>query len=978
MSQSMRLLLALWAKSRSGEHESSFHPLLFHLLDVAAVTEAIWDRVLSPAAKRAIAAGLGLGTDVATARWWVIFLAGAHDIGKASPAFQYIDSKAPEESQKALQQQLGAADLPNTLNPNKTRHGPISTLILRDVLVRTEEVHRWFQQDAEIIATAIGGHHGIFPSSALLSNETTAYGRGQQEAWATIQRELLVTLADLLGEVPERAPQGVTTTAAMTVAGLVSVADWIGSDESRFEYATCGDDGSPTLSPEAYRAHAKTCADKAVTDLHWPLPAEPARAPRAFREIVGGKFDPNPTQQAAIDRANDTYAPGLTIIESPMGEGKTEAALYLMEHAARALGATGCYVALPTQATSNQMFARVVAYLRARFPTSADAVNVQLLHGHADLSSLFSLLRQAAESGGIVSDDVTPTTDNEADATNGGNAPETNASVVAAEWFTYRKRGLLAPFGVGTVDQGLLAVLQTRHVFVRLFGLAHKCVIIDEVHAYDTYMTTLLGRLLMWLGALGCPVILLSATLPDARRADLLRAYAEGTGHVLPEILPTAPYPRLTWVEGGMPGAAPIAGVSPRSTKRVRVAWVDGAVPKEEGADFPLGALLEEKLAHGGCAAVICNTVARAQAVYRALQRSFPDSELALDEHGDVLDGAPTLDLLHSRYRFIERQQREQRTLLRFGKPDDTVEVTRGGVTTAQPVRRPRRAVLVATQIIEQSLDLDFDLMITDLAPADLVLQRLGRLHRHDRPPRPTGDDCTLYLCRPLTVSADGVPTFEPHFDLIYDAHVLLRSWLTLRDRTGLFIPGDVEGIIEDVYGPQECPTIYLDALQTKWQETRVAKEEADAGEADEARDRHLKRPDFGGELWQIVPALGMEEDAPDLHKRFQALTRLSDERVSVVLLYPHECDALLDGKPPSMKRVREILRRALTVSTRRAVAIIREEGEQPTAWKKSRFLRHHYCVRLAADGTYGRGKHRLHYDKDEGLTVIAESEVMP
>lgn len=958
MSQPVHPFLTLWAKSRRVEGGPPFHPLLFHLLDVAAMTEAIWDRVLAPAAKRDIAAGLGLGTDTAAARGWVIFLAGAHDIGKASPAFQYMPSKAPEEAQNHVQTQLRVANLPNTLKPNKTRHGPISTLILRDVLTSDYD---WETRDATTIATAIGGHHGIFPSTTLLVDKETEYGRGQKGAWDSVQRELLATLATLLGGLPGQAPLGVTIAAAMTIAGLVSVADWIGSDEARFPYAARGADGLPILSPEAYRDNAPQRAAAAITDLRWQLPAEPGRAVRDFGAIF--PFDPNPTQQAAIDRAAAMHAPGLTIIESPMGEGKTEAALYLMEHAARVLGASGCYVALPTQATSNQMFARVVAYLRARFPAAAEAVNVQLLHGHADLSALFTLLRKEADTNAATSD-ANPTTDAEHDA----EAP--NASVVAAEWFTYRKRGLLAPFGVGTVDQGLLAVLQTRHVFVRLFGLAHKTVIIDEVHAYDTYMTTLLGRLLMWLGALGCPVILLSATLPNARREDLLRAYAEGAGQTLHEI-PTAPYPRLSWAEDGVPGATAIAGVSPRSTKHVRVAWVDGVVPERGGADFPLGELLREKLADGGCAAVICNTVARAQAVYRALQRYFPESEPAHD-------GQPALDLLHSRYRFIERQQREQRILLRFGKRGDTVEVTQGGMPRRQTVERPRRAVLVATQIIEQSLDLDFDLMVTDLAPADLVLQRLGRLHRHDRPPRPTGDDCVLYLCRPLSVSPDGVPTFENYFDLIYDAHILLRSWLTLRDRTELSIPRDIEGIIEDVYGPQECPAIYPDALRATWRETLAKKEQDDADEEDEARDRHLKRPDYGGELWKIVPALGMEEDAPDLHKQFQALTRLSDDNVSVVLLYPHECDALLDGKAPSLKRIRELLRRALTVSTRRAVAIIREEGEQPATWKKSRFLRHHYCVRLEADGTYGRRKNRLHYDKEEGLTVIEGNEVVP
>ena len=947
MSQSMRLLLTLWAKSRSGEHEPSFHPLLFHLLDVAAVTEAIWDRVLSSAAKCAIAAELGLGTDVEAARRWVAFLAGAHDIGKASPAFQYMPNKAPDEAQRALQKQLGAADLPNTLNPNKTRHGPISTLILRDVLARKEEMYGWCQQDAEIIATAIGGHHGIFPSSALLCNETTEYGRGQQGAWDSVQRDLLEMLAGLLGGVPERAPQGVTTAAAMTVAGLVSVADWIGSDEARFQYATSRKDVLPTLSPEAYHAHAKECAATAITQLHWRLPAEPAGTLRDFREIVGGKFDPNPTQQAAIDRAATTHAPGLTIIESPMGEGKTEAALYLMEHAARVLGATGCYVALPTQATSNQMFARVVAYLRGRFPASADAVNVQLLHGHADLSALFSLLRHAADTD-AATDIVNPATDAERDA------EATNASVVAAEWFTYRKRGLLAPFGVGTVDQGLLAVLQTRHVFVRLFGIAHKCVIIDEVHAYDTYMTTLLGRLLMWLGALGCPVLLLSATLPNGRRKDLLRAYAEGTGHALAEI-PTAPYPRLSWVENGVPGAAAISGVSPRSTKRVRVEWVGGTVPEGTDADFPLGELLRKKLANGGCAAVICNTVARAQAVYRALQRYFPASELAPDGH-------PILDLLHSRYRFIERQKREQRTLLRFGKPGDTVEIVQGGTTTSQMVNRPYRAVLVATQIIEQSLDLDFDLMVTDLAPADLVLQRLGRLHRHDRPPRPTGDDCTLYLCAPMSVSAGGVPTFEKHFDLIYDAHVLLRSWLTLRDRTGLFIPGDVERIIEAVYGDSVSPSDNAsEALRAWWAET-AKKRRSERGKHERiAMQRSIlppDEPDYFEAYNQELP-----DDAAEMSLGLQGLTRLSDINVSAVLLYPDEARRLM-GRKPGKEEVRALLMRSAPI-TNAYVAGLLIAGDAPTVWRGSALLRHHRYIPLDENGDYRdpNGKFTLHYD---------------
>ena len=178
--------------------------------------------------------------------------------------------------------------------------------------------------------------------------------------------------------------------------------------------------------------------------------------------------------------------PGLVIIEAPMGEGKTEAAIYLADKWVTNRKQRGYYFALPTMATSDQMFGRVKAYLTKRYPS--DSVNLMLLHGHASLSTEFEAIKDKFEIRNVASDDPNDKT-----------FDSVNAGVVASEWFTSRKRGLLSPFGVGTIDQSLLAVLQTRHVFVRLFGLAHKTIIIDEVHAYDAYMSTLLERLLEWL-----------------------------------------------------------------------------------------------------------------------------------------------------------------------------------------------------------------------------------------------------------------------------------------------------------------------------------------------------------------------------------------------------------------------------------------------------------------------------------------------
>ena len=183
----------------------------------------------------------------------------------------------------------------------------------------------------------------------------------------------------------------------------------------------------------------------------------------------------------------------MLIVEAPMGEGKTEAAWYAAATWDRR-GGQGTYVALPTMATSNQMFERVGKFLEAD-----SGGNLMLLHGKAALNDRFEKLRYAAE---VYDHD-----------------DEKNPSAVVAEgWFaSNKKHGLLAPYGVGTIDQALLAVLQTKHVFVRLFGLAGKCVILDEVHAYDAYMTTLMERLLRWLAALGCPVVLLARRCPRKR-----------------------------------------------------------------------------------------------------------------------------------------------------------------------------------------------------------------------------------------------------------------------------------------------------------------------------------------------------------------------------------------------------------------------------------------------------------------------------
>jgi CRISPR-associated endonuclease/helicase Cas3 len=688
---------ALWAKTDTSTESAStrYHPLPCHTMDAAAVAVCMWDSVLTGASHRRFASGMHLDAD--EARVWLAFLCGAHDLGKASPVFQSKDPAAA-----ASLRQLGLAF------PSATPalpHGTATAFTLSQILVSEFGVS---VGDARQLATAVGGHHGRFPTSRELNEASdAAAGKGR---WDQVRSRICSSLAGLL-PLPKRAPSGFDNATAALIAGFTSVCDWIASDEAFFPFAADRKSGAtPPPLPE-YWLHAEACASRALERLGW-LAIPHADGNPGFADLFPD-LKPRPLQESVCDVAADLRGPSLMLVEAPTGEGKTEAAFYLMQVWLRAEKQRGAYFALPTQATSNQMFTRIRAFLSR---VNADAaVDLQLLHGNASLSMEFEQLRRNAANF------LNPTHVSTDDAPQG-----TTGNLMAAEWFGRRKRGLLGPYGVGTVDQLLLCALQTRHVFVRLFGVASKTIVIDEVHAYDTYMSTLLARVLEWLGGLGTSVVLLSATLPSTRSRELLEAFGRGVGVTKPQVVPSQPYPRLSWItNGAQPSGSLTVATSPASRKQVVLRHLESSSSVDCSEGDTLRQFLLDRIGQSGCAAVVCNTVGEAQRLYRTLKPAFP---------GTADDGAPELDLLHSCFLFEERQRREERCIRRFG-PDSQF--------------RPKRAVLIATQIIEQSLDLDFDLLITDLAPVDLVLQRAGRLHRHLRI-RPAGLERPILACSGL------------------------------------------------------------------------------------------------------------------------------------------------------------------------------------------------------------------------------------
>ncbi|MBI4320957.1 MAG: CRISPR-associated endonuclease Cas3'' [Chloroflexi bacterium] len=930
MERSSEFLL-MWAKT--GRGGSTFHPLLCHAIDVAAVAHAMWQQVLSAAARRRFAQELGIGAE--DAGRWTAFWAGLHDIGKASPAFALKDPQA--------RARIASAGYACPSFVPQARHGVVTARTLPPMLAELGIEERL----ASRVSVVLGGHHGTFPRSGeVLDTPSLAVGAAR---WVAARRSVFEWLSRHLRIGETAKPQNLDNAGAMLLAGLVSIADWIGSAEEYFPHAMDEGEAFGGFEVAEYAERSQARAFMALQELGWLTPTAP---PVSTFESVFPGLERRHLQDEISRLSMEISAPCLVIVEAPMGEGKTEAAMYLAHHWGWSGGRRGMYFALPTQATSNQMFGRVRDFLAARHP--GETVNLQLAHGQAALSRDFQQIR-GREHGVLQLGEV-----HGEDSYDG--AP---ANVAAAEWFAQRKRALLAPYGVGTIDQALMAALQTRHVFVRQFGLAHKTIIVDEVHAYDTYMSALLERLLEWLAALGSSVILLSATLPEKRRRALIEAYTRG----LPDAARMGDcqdpaYPRVSWATHVGAGARHVEA-SGHLAKAVTLSWLDAPISVSTPATFPLGKVLQAVLADGGCAVVICDTVSRAQQTYLALRPFFTGI-------GD--DGWPELDLLHARYTVEQRSEREIRTMVRFGKPDGSVVGEDG---RRQPVRRLGRAVLVATQIVEQSLDLDFDLMASDIAPVDLVLQRLGRLHRHARRRPAALANPQLWLLGPESVDSD-VPVFGRGIAKVYDEHILLRSWLVLKDAREIRVPGDVERMVEAVYSSDaRCPPDVGEAFRRRWDETLKLLDEQACSDRIEAAARWVKRPNYDGALWRLSEE-PREEDAPDFHLAHQALTRLSDPSVQVVCVYgPREHPHLdeegyesldLEAVPP-LAEARRLLMRSVSVSDRRVVYSLLADSP-PQGWRRSALLRHHRLVVFDAGGAASVGGHRLVLDQELGLVI--------
>jgi len=669
-------------------------------------------------------------------------LAALHDLGKISPGFQQKCQAWLEENGLVTVARNGCWD-----TGMEGDHGRVSHAAIQDFLM--EEGMR--RKTAKFISTVLAAHHGKIkyppndrgirsPSIAPISEERSAID------WSAERKACAKAIWNQFSGCRSTLAIDEVSPALWWLAGLTTVADWIGSNEAFFP-----------ASREPRNEAVVQLAQQALDAIGFRK--SEFRPGLSFHDLFHDTSDvewhPNDMQQKTYTTVT---GPGVYVIEAPMGIGKTEAALWAAYRLLLSGKATGIYFALPTQVTSNRIHLRLSEFVK-RIVSGGDRTH--LIHANSWLlDSEFTL---------------SPST---TDAKTGGS----DDARKGRDWFASTKRALLAPFGVGTVDQALLGVVAAKHFFVRHFALAGKVVILDEVHSYDLYTGTLIDKLIATLEGLGCTVIVLSATL-TRKRLEQIVLLGDGQG------MGTLPYPLITGRKEGEP-IHPVAATEPE--------------PHTIVIDF----LAREKASReavnvakrGGAVLWICNTVDAAQQQYRHL----------MEQVGEAFP----VGLLHSRFPFWQREQLESHWMELFGKNGDK----RCG------------AILVATQIVEQSVDLDADLMVTELAPTDMLFQRLGRLWRHQRENRPV-DLPRLYILEE-EISLDEFRHMESKAIIkslgakanIYAPYVLLRSLEVWKGQDKVLLPSQIRLLLELTYQERGEEPASWQALVSEWKGSDSAK----------------------------------------------------------------------------------------------------------------------------------------------------------
>lgn len=918
MNRLSKELAAAVAKS-DRENGNDWLPFWMHSFDTAGIMEKLAQKRLPESISDYLCAECGGREKLFST---LKFCALVHDIGKLTIVFQSRIYDAVDFSPFA-----DCVELPKSgslVNASDTPHALASEAILLKLGCR------------EGVASIAGAHHGR-PSAWAdvrdqISGACTAvdnfYGkRGKyRKLFESLWKEWIDFSLECAGfselsDLPDMA-----VPAQVVISGMLVTADWIASNTTYFPLISADQKGEFGDYPKRIENAWTTIGFPNM----WESKAHFGLDDEAFKERFG--FLPNPTQADIISTATDAESSGIYIIEAPMGLGKTEAALALSEILAARAGAGGMFFGMPTQATSNGIFPRLEKWAGGLAEDEQTLLAIKLAHGNAALNEDYRELFTGHSNLNIESD----------------------SGLIVHDWFSGRKQTLLSDFVIGTVDQLLMAALKQKHVMLKHFGLSGKVVVVDECHAYDAYMSQYLDMAIKWLGIYKVPVIILSATLPEKRRAELIEAYTDSEKHRAKHTEAhvdkknadeawkhSLAYPLLTYTENN-------------AVKQKALAF-DG-----ENKEVSVRRIIRDEVAatagyaveRGGCVGVIVNTVRKAQEIAAELQSAFPKAEVII---------------MHAQFIMTDRAKREEQILKRVGKH-------------STPESR-RRLIIVGTQVLEQSLDLDFDLMITELCPMDLLLQRTGRLHRHNRV-RPQGLETAC--CFVLDETDDS---FDSGSAAIYGEWLLMRTRALLPNK--LTIPSDIPLLVQRVYDENDDRMLgeLTEGMESAKEEyvKKTKKKERNAcnwliGKPSERKGKSL-------DGW-LDNAIGLSSEQAG-----ERAVRDGDPSIDVIALMrdaegqihtvSDECERVIPAdRPPSREEVLLIARQKLRLPGffgRRwniDSTITQLESETKSnfsAWQDSALLKEELVLLFDNELNAVLGEVRLHYDIKTGLTYEKE-----
>lgn len=895
----------LWAKKENRDGEERWLPLVAHLIDAQNVMNWLYEHWLNDGQRTLIQGNLS----ASQIKKLVNFLGYFHDIGKATPAFQTKESYShdPELDDELVEKLLrnGFSELQN-YDPSNRRSSPHA--MTGETLLEDKGLN-------EKIGAIIGAHHGK-PAEKYFNYEDQKYDytsnywqsdgdQHLQAPWKAVQQNLIDYGLSLSGYQSLADIPEINQEQAVLLTGLLIMADWIASSEY------LNNDPAKPMFPLIRM-------DQTFDDLDmqkryqnaiitWDVSDHWVAQPVVEIEQQYEKrwhFEPRPVQQLMSEQIGKIIDPGLIIVEAPMGIGKTEIALTAAEQLSFADGLTGVFMGLPTQATSNAMFSRVDDWVAKLAQEDREKLPIKLMHGKAQFNQENRNLPLA------------------------GNIDDDEGSVVVNSWFS-GKKSMLADFSIGTIDHLLLMSLKQKHLFLRHLGLSGKVVIIDEVHAYDAYVNSYLARALNWLGAYHIPVIALSATLPKDRRQELMTAYYEGKyrrkikGDL--DWTQSQAYPLLTYMDGDQ--IKQFADF-PRNNKSTTNQIVRLTCDDEQLIQKVL-----DDIKDGGVAGIIVNTVKRAQKLSHLIPKDVPKLTL------------------HSAFLAPDRQKLEEKLQKTIGKNG----------------QRPEKLIVIGTQVLEQSLDIDFDVLYTDIAPMDLILQRMGRLHRHqiDRPAR---------LATPTTyiLGINGFGDYGDANEAIYEKYWLMKTDYFLPDK--IVLPDDISPLVQKVY--DEKTNGEIAQIEGPYREEQISMEK----EQKKATAYQLAFPAPSANLhgWLDRSSQAAASDAD-----IEAAVRDIKESIEVVLVkHTRDGDFLLDGRSITDVRDEEIaqqlirLPNAVTPSISKSIDELEKMTNQYYRhWSDSIWLRGVIALPLDDKGCTVFNGYHINYSKNLGLIYKKEEK---